>query len=605
MCGIAGFVGPYDLKTLKVMTRAIAHRGPDDEGHYHADLGLSGHSVGIGHRRLSIVDLKTGQQPIWNEDHTLAIIFNGEIYNYHKLRTDLKNLGHRFTTTTDTEVILHGYEVYGKAILDHLEGMFAFGIWDTRHQRWFLARDHFGIKPLYYCQPTSETFAFASEIKALLPLISSTQIDLRAFYHYLLYGWISTEVTIFQGIRQLLPAHYLSWDHQQLSVHCYWQLTDTEPVLSQSDWADWLYHKLYEAVNSHLVADVPVGITLSGGLDSSAVLSIMSQIIEPERIQAFTLGYGRADDETRFSRQAAAHLGVKAHERIIALPQIGEAFSQMLWHLEEPLAHPVMGTTFFLAQFVCEHLKVILIGEGSDELFAGYPHYQLFRPPYCFAPRSLIKPYFFAVAYLMPEVQTLAKLLHPDWLDLPLLKQVGQSYDHYFKQRNLPQGGLRCELENELVYNQLARIDKLTMAHSVEARVPFLDRTFAETAYNIPFKFKLKNGIEKYILRQSMRGRLPEVIRQRPKSGKSGTQALLPVLVGEALHSQVINHLAPEVLRKRGWFRPTAVQQYLAGVSAVAVRANPIESRRRLKFAYALTVIEEWGQLFLDGKRPA
>jgi len=602
MCGIVGFVGPYDQTTLQVMTEAMTHRGPDDVGYHHASLPSSEYCVGIGHRRLSIIDLNTGQQPIWNEDRTMAITFNGEIYNYRQVRAKLKAAGHRFSTETDTEVILHGYEEYGQAVVDYLEGMFAFGIWDDHRQSWYLARDRFGIKPLYYCRLTSGELAFASEIKPLLFLANGSKVNLEALYHYLLYGWISTEETIFQGIYQLRPAHWLEWIDGVTNVQRYWQLEPTEQKLSPEKWAEMLHAKLSEAVESHLIADVPVGITLSGGLDSSAVLAMMSRAMEPDRIQAFTIGYGRDDDETKFSRQAAAHVGVTAHEREISLAQVSKAFSKMLWHLEEPLAHPVIGTTFFLAQFVRENLKVVLIGEGSDELFAGYPHYRLFRPPYSFAPAMLTRRYFFTVAYLMPEARTLTRLLHPDWLNRPLLDHVAHVYEGYLSNGNMSQGGLWCELENELVYNQLARIDKLTMAHSVEARVPFLDRAFAEVAYNTPFDLKIRDGTEKYILRFAMRDYLPASILYRPKSGKSGTQALLPALVNEALRPQITKYLAPDCIQQRGWFHPDAVHNYLAGAKALTVRHHPIEKRRRAKFALALVTLERWAQLFLDGK---
>lgn len=602
MCGITGFVGPYEWTTLRTMTDAMAHRGPDDAGYHHALLSTPGLHIGIGHRRLSIIDLNTGQQPIWNEDQTMAVVFNGEIYNYRQVRAELERAGHRFSTATDTEVILHGYEEYGEMVVDHLDGMFAFGIWDALHQHWYLARDRFGIKPLYYCEPSPGTFAFASEIKPLLLLIGGAQVNLSALYHYLLYGWISTEETIFRRVYQLPPAHWLRWADGRIQVQCYWKLERSGQQLSEAEWAERLRARLYEAVESHLIADVPVGITLSGGLDSSAVLAMMARAMEPERIQAFTIGYGRADDETSFSRQAAAHVSVTAREREVSLAQVGTAFSRMVWHLEEPLAHPMIGTTFFLAQFVREHLKVVLIGEGSDELLAGYPHYRLFRPPFSLAPSPIIRRYFYAVAYLMPEARTLARLLHPDWLDRPLLENVAHAYDHYFANGDMSQGGLRCELENELVYNQLARIDKLMMAHSVEARVPFLDRAFAEEAYNVPFDMKVRNGTEKYILRVALRDHLPTSVLYRPKSGKSGTQALLPALVGDALRSQMDAYLTPYSLQQRGWFHPQAVCNYLAGTKALTTRYHPIESRRRAKFALALVTLEEWARLFLDGK---
>jgi asparagine synthase (glutamine-hydrolysing) len=599
MCGIAGFQGNYDEARLRAMTRLMHHRGPDDAGHLM--LSSAEAHVGLGHRRLSIIDLGAGRQPMTNEDGSLHVVFNGEIYNYQTLQARLVQAGHHFATNCDTEVLLHGYEEFGGALVEHLEGMFAFALWDVKDRSWFLARDRFGIKPLYYCEPRLGELAFASEIKPLLPFVGGPQLNLEGLYHFLLHGWVPTTETIFRGIHQLRPAHCMRWKAGRRDRRRYWRLERTGETHSEAEWAEILRLRLDETVRSHLIADVPVGITLSGGLDSSAVLAFMARTANPADIQAFTVGYGLPNDETPYARLAAHHMGVTNHERIVPIERIASVFARMLWHLEEPMAHPVMGTSWFLSEFVREHVKVALIGEGSDELFAGYPHFKLFAAPYSWAPRWLTMRVLPGAAFVMPSAAQAAELLHPDLLDRPLLESVAHAFDSYVEKESLGDGWLRCELEHELVYSQLARIDKLTMAHSVEARVPFLDRAFAETAFNIPFDMKVRGGSQKHILRQAVAPLLPHDIVYRPKTGPKGTQALLPYLMEHVLKGQIRELTSAEAIERRGWFRPDAVQNYLAQADSWWVRHHPIEGRRRLKFAFALATLEQWARMFIDG----
>lgn len=605
MCGIAGFVGPFDQTVLQGMTELMHHRGPDETGYLLLPGGRPGYLAGLGHKRLSIIDLATGQQPMVNSDRSLSVVFNGEIYNHRQIRQALIQAGHRFETQCDTEVLLHGYEQYGEELVDHLEGMFAFGLWDSLASSWLLARDRFGIKPLYYCQPSVGTLAFASEIKPLLSLIGGTKLNREALYHYLLYGWISTEETIFRGIYQLRPGHWLRWKDGRITLRRYWQLEPTVEDRDPQAWANLVREHLAEAVRSHLIADVPVGITLSGGLDSSAVLAMMTRELPASQIQAFTVGYGLPNDELPYARLAARHCGVAARERIIPIETISTVFDRIIWHLEEPIAHPVLGTTYFLAEFVRQHLKVILIGEGSDELFAGYPHFRLFTAPYNWAPSWLTRRFLPAASFVMPDAATLVRFLDPALLDRPLLEGVSHVYDRFLQDRNPTQAWLQCELEHQLVHSQLARIDKLTMAHSVEARVPFLDRRFAELAFRIPFSLKVQGGVQKAILRQALRDMLPSQVLYRPKSGPRGTQNLLPVLLQRVLRAKVADLTSPATLTRRGWLQPQQVTRFVDRASSWLVRCHPIESRRRIKFLFALATLEQWARLFLDGERPS
>jgi asparagine synthase (glutamine-hydrolysing) len=602
MCGIVGFLGPWDKKTLERITALLRHRGPDDVGYHFSSRGST--SVGLGHRRLSIIDLNKGHQPIWNEDRTKLIIFNGEIYNYRLLRLSLEALGHVFTTQSDTEVVLHGFEEYGPEVVERLEGMFAFAVWDEKSGRLFIARDRLGIKPLYYFHGQG-VFAFGSEIKAILPLLNGRYINRQALYHYLLFGFMMQGETIFEGIFHLPPAHYLIWDNGLLTTKRYWRI-EKQPFATQSEeeWAERIRSSLYAAVESHLVADVPVGITLSGGIDSSSILAFMSQATHQTRINSFTVGYNRPDDEISFSRIAASLFNIRVHERRFALGEIADHFRKIIYHLEEPVAHAGIGTTYFLSKTISEHLKVVLIGEGSDELFAGYPPYRLFMFPYSLAPRRLIHKYFFKVDYVMPGLREIENLLHPDWLDRSLLEEVSHMYAPYFAYGQFAENCLRYQLETELVGKQLLRIDKLMMAHSVEARVPFLDRAFAELAFSVPFPFKVKGGIEKYILRRTLEPLLPREVVYRPKSGKKGTQSLKHPLLEEGLLPGFRHLITAESIEKRGIFKGDGLSEYLDWPLSRWEKHHPIRSRLKAKFILAILVLEIWCQIFLDGNAP-
>ncbi|HEV2302252.1 MAG TPA: asparagine synthase (glutamine-hydrolyzing) [Stellaceae bacterium] len=604
MCGIAGFYGRFDRALLTRMTDALAHRGPDDAGHELLPGRFDGMAVGLGHRRLSIIDLAGGHQPMWDHDGKTAIVFNGEIYNYRELQAELRKAGARLRTNSDTEVILAGWRLWGEEVVSRLEGMFAFAIWDDAGREWFLARDRFGIKPLFYCQPDAGGFAFASEIKPLLPLIGGARVNQAALYDYLLHGWVATEETAFAGIRQLRPGHLLrlAENANAPSLRRYWRLERASAQRSEDEWREAITEALDRAVSSHLVADVPVGITLSGGLDSSALLASMVRAKDAREIAAFSLGYGLADDELPWARKAAGHCGVRLVERIVPPETFAENFARCIWHLEEPIAHPVMQTTFQLGRMLHDQVKVVLIGEGADELFAGYPEFRVVTGPFGWAPRRLQQRSFLAVCCLMPTAGQLRRLLRRENLDEEALDRREQCFRPYFANGSIADGALQFELEKELVYNQLARVDKLMMAHSIEARVPFLDRAFSELVHAAPFGLKLRDGVHKHLLRAAAAPRLPAGIVRRPKTGKGGTQALLPTVTG-MLHGSLSHLLTRDAIGSRGWFDPDAVARYLGAARRADIRLNPIASRRRAKFALALAVLEQWARLFFDGEK--
>lgn len=603
MCGIAGYYGRFERERLQRMTQAIAHRGPDGEGHDWRPGLQEGETVGIGHRRLAIIDLTGGIQPMWSEDARIGITFNGEIYNFRELKAELAAEGARFRTNSDTEVILEGWRLRGERIFEALSGMFAFGIWDGRTNEWILCRDRAGIKPLYYAEPAPGALAFASEVKALLPLTGGARPNRQAMYEYLLYSWIPGPQTLFEGISNLPPGTWLRWrpGAAMPEPRSYVPADQPAPLPATfGDAAAELRDLLDAAVKSHLVADVPVGINLSGGLDSSAVLASMIREIEPGAIDAFTIGFGLADDELPFARTVAEHAGVRHHTVLVSPSRIEEDFSRIVRTLEEPIAHPVLQTTFEVARLARSHVKVTMIGEGADELFLGYPQFKLMVPPYSFAPRGLQQQTFMAVACLMPTAKQLSGLLNPDLFDRGAFEAASHRFDGYFKEPGGPHGAAAFEFDYPMVSNQLMRIDKLTMAHSLEARVPFLDNKLAAWSKRLPTAWKRSSSATKTILRQAVADRLPASIVHRPKTGRRGTQALLPYLNGVVMRGPLAGHVAPKTLAGRGLLRPDKVQAYLEAQSDFTVRMHPVESRRRAKFRYALAVLEQWSREFLD-----
>jgi asparagine synthase (glutamine-hydrolysing) len=602
MCGIAGFYGAFGEVELAAMARALAHRGPDDEG-LELRPGLAEPDrVGLGHRRLSIIDLGGGHQPMWTGNGTIGIVFNGEIYNYRELRRELEAEGGRFRTHSDTEVILEGWRLRGERILSALAGMFAFGLWDERTGEWILARDRWGIKPLYYAAHGRGQLVFASEIKPLLPFLPRVEPDLQAIYEYLLYSWTPGPQTIFSGIRHLPPGHVARWKpHDATLKTAAYVDRSVEPTrLGPEETAGRLRELFDRAVEAHLVADVPVGVNLSGGLDSSAVVASMARLRAPSSIDAFTVGFGLADDETPYAAEMARHVGVNHHIRAVSPEKVAQDFATVVRTIEEPIGHPVLQTTFEAARFARESLKVVLIGEGSDELFLGYPQYRLLQAPFRYAPRALHEKLYLAVTCLMPPAGRIEHMLAPGFLDRDLLEASAHRFDGYFRHGDIRERAQAFEIGHPLVANQLMRIDKLTMAHSLEARVPFLDNELGAFAAALPLDHKLRGGVTKAVLRDAMRERLPDRILHRPKTGKGGTQALLPYLNGLVRDGPLSDLLSRDTIRRRGWLNPDRVLGYLAEAQSPFVRLNPIESRRRTKFAYALAVLEQWAREYLD-----
>src|SRR5438094_459710 len=379
MCGICGIVYPVaaqwvERDTLAQINAQIVHRGPDDDGFF-----VEG-NVGLATRRLSIIDVRTGHQPISNEDESLWIVYNGEIYNHRELRSKLEARGHRYRTQSDTETIIHLYEEYGRDCVQHLRGMFAFAIWDRRSRRLFIARDRLGIKPLYYFYDGTK-FVFGSEIKAILAYPGiKPEFNKNTLAEYLAFGYIAGPETMFAGIRKLLPGHTLELDDSgEIKIESYWDLSvpaDSERR-PRSRYIKAYRALLEECVASHLMSDVPLGVFLSGGLDSSAVAALTSKI-RGEQIETFSVGYGEeAYSELPYAREVAQHIGSLHHEVQLSRHEFFESLPKLIWHEDEPIVWPSSVSLYFVSRLAAQEVKVVLTGEGSDEMFAGYSRYRL------------------------------------------------------------------------------------------------------------------------------------------------------------------------------------------------------------------------------------
>lgn len=477
---------------MEAMAQAISHRGPDDQGFYE-DEGAS-----LGHRRLSIIDLTAqGRQPMHNEDSTVWIAVNGEIYNFKRLREELIACGHIFYSHSDSETIVHAYEQYGEDFAAKLDGMFAIALWDTRQKKLILARDRIGIKPLYYAQ-NNERLLFASEIKAILECEGiKRRLNEDGFRQYLAFQCIITPETMFEGIYKLEPGHILIFQNGQACKKKYWSL-DEERARQAS--ADTVKRALFDAVRSHLVSDVPVGVLLSGGLDSSAIVAIMSQLGVSD-IETFTVGFGRPDDEFSFARQVADKFNTRHHELTVGHSRIQEVLEKIVWHMDEPLADGGAIATYLAAQKLRESVKVVLVGEGGDEALGGYNWHRIAG---FLLPHQVKKKLYF---YLTTFYRGVSGRPHE------VFQALFKERDNFFNSMT------GFEIENILPNSLLMKVDKMTMAYALEARVPFLDARFLAQAAGLDHREKISAFATKKILRKIMAGTLPGEILSRRKHG--------------------------------------------------------------------------------------
>ncbi len=559
MCGIAGKLNfaadhPVAREEVAVMLGVMRHRGPDGDG-----IHLDG-PCGLGHLRLSIIDLSTGAQPLSNEDGSVWISFNGEIYNYRELRRDLESAGHQFRTQSDTEVIVHLFEEYGSGCVERLQGMFAFAIWDATHRRLFLARDRVGIKPLYY-EVGPGAFAFASEIKALLadrellPEIDPAAID--AFWSF---NYLPGEQTMYRRIRKLLPGHWISADIEgRIQIQQYWDLHFRAGEFrgDLADASEQLSALLKQTIRSHMISDVPVGFLLSGGMDSSAVLAYAASETDKE-ISTFTVGFanGNVPDERPYARLMAERFRTRHFETSFSADDFWNHLPSLLWHLEEPVCEPPAVALHYVSRLARSHVKVLLSGEGGDEAFGGYPNYvhqgrldrirRLLGPLRPIAARGaaalgnlLRKPRWTDHARLLP-----LELPAYYWsrVGSPFFRDPRHGIARYTAGfAAMVDGGdpgefvreLFSRVEGQPVLNQmlyvdtktwlpddlLVKADKVTMANSLELRVPLLDHKVLEFAASLPIAFKVRGGETKRVLRTAFAKVLPREILERKKAG--------------------------------------------------------------------------------------
>jgi asparagine synthase (glutamine-hydrolysing) len=553
MCGIAGAVGSDTGAVVRLMTEALAHRGPDDSGYYRDNL------IAIGQRRLSIIDIDGGHQPIANEDGRIHLICNGEIYNSPTLRSELEARGHCFRTKADVEVILHLYEEYGRHCVKHLQGMFAFAIWDRHKQLLLLARDHLGQKPLFYWHE-GEHFLFASEIKAILVAGVEPAIDLNGLWHYVALRFLPDQQTFFRDVRKLPAATTLVWHAGEISLDRYWDLRFTNKVQGRErDILDRLEGLFRETVQSHLLSDVRVGAFLSGGIDSSLVTAMMAKVSERLPVPSFSIGVGEQSyNELPWCRMVAKHCGLEAHERVVDANLV-ETLPLMIHRLDEP-ADPFGVGCFLVAQEAAKEVKVVLTGDGGDEIFAGYDRYagQKIADLYCALPRWFRRHVMRRLISHIPETFTYKSLAQKARFmneisfysggrryaeSMGFHRFTAEARDELFTQKaksqidepdsaskilahfeaenaeDLVDRMLHTDLMTRMPDHNFVLVDRMTMAHSLESRAPFMDHKLVEFAASIPGDLKLKGWKLKYLLRQLALRYLPRELVFRPKQG--------------------------------------------------------------------------------------
>jgi asparagine synthase (glutamine-hydrolysing) len=600
MCGICGICFPdersVDIDILKKMTTTLQHRGPDDDGYY-TNAGIA-----LGHRRLSIIDLDTGKQPIHNEDETIYVVFNGEIYNFPEIKKELEEKGHRFYTKTDTEVLVHLYEEKEERCVESLAGMFAFAIWDEKRRKLLLARDRIGIKPLYYSY-NGKAFAFASEPKALLQLPwVERRLDPQGLSHYLSYDFIPAPYCIYEDIRKIPPGHQVVYQDGALRCESYWDLDLRDRFdgkLEEGELCDLIWEEFCQVVKSHLISDVPLGVLLSGGIDSTSVLAAL-RYEGVDDVKTFSIGFDDPSfDESRYFRRAASFFETEHHEEVLAPQKLVEIIPEVASILDEPLADASIMPTYLLSRFTKGYVKVALGGDGGDELFAGYPTYQAFllasyyeklprvvrsftesvvkRLPVSFNNMSFdfrAKKFINSIAYTPVErhytwMGTFSAEEKEELLTPRIKRRLEDLNSFYVLHGYLRDKAFSSDLGKLLyldtkLYLQdgvLAKVDRASMAHGLEVRVPFLDHRFVELVTGIPETLKLKGFTTKYIWKQAIKDRIPDEIARRRKKGFG-----IPIgkwFFGE-LKELMLELLSERRLKEQGIFNPAAVKKFVA-----------------------------------------
>ncbi len=625
MCGICGKINKSGVsrEEMMLMNNMLVHRGPDDEGYY-----IKG-PVGLGHRRLSIIDLEGGKQPICNEDQSVWIVCNGEVYNYRELRAELINRGHTFRTRSDTEVIIHLFEEYGDRCVERLSGMYAFAIWDEKNQKLLLARDRLGQKPVFYLYDNN-IFHFASEIKSILTGNEvDRDIDYESVHHYFSLRFIPSPGTMFHKIKKLPPAHILVFQKGKVRLDRYWDIDFNEKLLlSDNEYIECLDEHLTSAIESHLVSDVDIGAFLSGGMDTSMVVAVMGCLLK-SNFKTFAIGVEEDDfNELPYARMVASQYKTDHVEELVKADLV-TLLTKMIWHMDEP-SDPIAACMFHGARLASHHVKVVMGGDGGDELFAGFDRYaglrmiSYYRMIPDFVRKSMIAPlvdmipdsftyksatqkmrwvnqlsffedgerYAEATAFFRFNHSDKAALFHPDiWNRLKKINStdvIVQQYDKPNAEDQIDKM-LYADFMTRLPEHTLMLTDRMNMAHSLEARSPFLDHALVETLAKFPSTIKIRNRTLKYVLRKLGERYLQSEILSRKKQG-----FMFPVAYWfrNELYDFVTKMLLESHFVKEGIFRKEKVKDLIE-----SHRSNKIDNHVRI---WMLLNMEIWHRLFIE-----
>jgi len=647
MCGICGTAGFAEQHQLEQMNAAIVHRGPDDGGVQVISHGAGTPWVGLANRRLSIIDLSpAGHQPMCNEDGSIWLTYNGEVFNFFDLRPELEAKGHHFRSHTDTEVLIHLYEERGIDFLLALNGMFGLALWDARQQRLLLARDPFGIKPLYYLPLDGGRLAFASEIKSFLAgSLLKPELDAEALHYYLNFLWVPGPKTLFKGVFKLMPGHCLLWHDGQFEVKRYWDgLPAVDPhERPEVELVEELRAILYAAVKRHLISDVPLGVFLSGGLDSSSLLALGTHITN-RSMKAYTIAFRaqdaqheQSDEDPKYARMVADKFGAD-HHVIEIQPDVASLLPKIVWDLDEPVADPAAITSFLICKAAREQLTVLLSGQGGDEIFGGYRVHltERFSRPLAFLPAILRDKVLLNAWNILPSIKGKLPGIRPGKVMAfhryfrKVLQGAGygrekgyvfhRSYYAPGEQQGLYTPGFAAQVEqfdpyathlkyfdrvkdadfvDQMLYVDqktflpelnLTYSDKTSMAASVEARVPLLDQQVAAFMRQVPARYKIKGTQQKYLFKRAMEGILPPEVIWR---GKASFGAPVRSWLKEDLRPMIRELLSEETIKQRGYFEPAAVQRMIDQHASGQVD-QPLQ-------IWALLTLEIWMQLFVDG----
>lgn len=626
MCGIAGFITKEnsDQKSREIlldkMCRVITHRGPDEQG-----TTVEGRAA-LGMRRLSIIDLKSGQQPIYSNDSSKFIVFNGEIYNFQELKKDLESKGYKFKTNSDTETIIHAFDEYGTACVEKLRGMFAFAIWDKKDESLFIARDRVGKKPLFYSLLPNGSFVFGSELKTLLTHGEiSKEVDFAALDAYLTFGYVPEEFCIFKSVKKLPPGHFLIFKDDKVTIKQFWDFKYTEisEAKSEDELIEELREKIKDAVKVRLISEVPLGAFLSGGVDSSAIVGMMSQILD-QPVKTFSIGFNEDTfSELKYARIAAKHFNTEHHEFIVT-PDLVETIDELVWHFDEPFSDPSAMPTYMVSKMARDYVTVVLSGDGGDELFAGYTRYLIDKQRSGLGnlPKALRKGLMKPLSEALPHGAKGKNFLYNTSLDaieryIDSISQFGK-----LKKKSLYAESFKAKLNGnfntgEQIYKQIAesistgnpidnllyldaktylpsdiltKVDRMSMATSLEARVPLLDQELIDfVTQKIPTALKLKGDTTKYIFKKALEGIVPKEILYREKQG-------FGVPIGEWINSQLKEKIHDTLIEKRTLERGYFDKKYIE----LLLDEHSKQRRDHSHPLWVLWMLELWHRRYLD-----